>query len=80
MRKILDTFFPPHLVHGLIHLAFVSQLAQVFVYRNVVKALNWFSSVRVLLDDPAYAGFFLRFAGAGENLNPPVGPFHVPPW
>jgi hypothetical protein len=52
---------------------------QVFVYRNMVKALNWFSSVRAVLDDPLYAGFFLRFAGSTDPLSPPVAPFHVPP-
>lgn len=30
--------------------------ANVFVYRNLVKALPWFSSVRAKLDDPAYSG------------------------
>ena len=30
--------------------------ANVFVYRNLVKALPWFSSVRTKLDDPAYSG------------------------
>jgi hypothetical protein len=44
--------------------------SHVFVYRNLVKALPWFSSVRKILDDPAYAGFFLRF-------NNPNG-YHVP--
>ena len=33
----------------------------VFGYRNVVKALPWFGSVREKLDDPAYSGWFLRF-------------------
>ncbi|GMH76557.1 hypothetical protein TrST_g10080 [Triparma strigata] len=32
-----------------------------WVYRNVVKALPWFTSVREILDDPAYSGFFLKF-------------------
>jgi hypothetical protein len=45
----------------------------VFVYRNTVKAINWFDSVRRKLDDPAYSGFFLRF-------DPEVAPsYHVPP-
>ena len=44
----------------------------VFVYRNLVKALPWFSSVRTKLDDPAYSGFFLKFAN-GVN-----GTYHVP--
>jgi hypothetical protein len=35
--------------------------SRVFVYRNIVKALPWFSSIRKILDDPAYEGFFLKF-------------------
>ena len=37
---------------------------RVWVYRNLVKALPWFGSVRAKLSDPAYAGFFVRFASA----------------
>eukprot|EP01079_Euglenida_sp_SAG-EU17-18_P002446 gene2447-3216_t len=33
----------------------------VWVYRNKIKALNWYGSVREKLDDPAYAGWFVRF-------------------
>jgi len=40
--------------------------SKVFTYRNVVKALPWFSSVRKILDDPDYAGFFLKF-GVGVD-------------
>lgn len=36
-----------------------------FVYRNLVKALPWFSSVRALVNDPARAGWFLRSAPGG---------------
>ena len=32
-----------------------------WVYRNLVKALPWMKTVRDKLQDPAYAGFFLRF-------------------
>ena len=32
-----------------------------FVYRNLVKALPWYSQVREKLGDEAYAGWFLRF-------------------
>lgn len=45
--------------------------SHVFVYRNLVKALPWFSSVRKILNDPAYSGFFLRF----DSSQPA---FHVP--
>ena len=34
---------------------------KIFVYRNIVKALPWFTSVREIINDPAYAGFFLPF-------------------
>jgi hypothetical protein len=36
--------------------------AKIFSYFNLVKALPWYTSVREKLEDPAYAGFFLRFA------------------
>jgi len=36
----------------------------VWVYRNIVKALPWFSSVRVKLEDPKYWGFFLHYKNA----------------
>jgi hypothetical protein len=47
--------------------------SHVFVYRNIVKALPWFTSVRDKLDDPAYSGFFLKFAKTPKN-----GSYHVP--
>ena len=46
--------------------------SNVFVYRNVVKALPWFTSVREKLDDPRYAGWFLRFDKSK------AGKYHVP--
>ena len=47
----------------------------VFVYRNLVKALPWFSSVRKKLNNPRYEGFFLKFAPNGTTAN---GSYHVP--
>ena len=35
---------------------------KVFVYRNLVKALPWFTQVRLKLEDPQWWGFFLRKA------------------
>lgn len=35
--------------------------AKTWVYRNIVKAFSYFKSVREKLEDPAYAGFFLKF-------------------
>ena len=42
-----------------------------FVYRNIVKALPWFSAVRAKLADPRYAGWFLPFKnGVQGNYSP----------
>ena len=37
---------------------------RVWVYRNTAKALNFFGSVREKLDDPLYAGWFIRYSDA----------------
>ena len=39
--------------------------AKVMVYRNMVKALPWYTEVREKLLDPAYAGWFLTFREDG---------------
>lgn len=44
---------------------------KVWVYRNLVKALPWYSSVRALLNDSRYSDFFLKFDDRAK-------PFHVP--
>ena len=57
-----------------------------WVYRNGVKALPWFASVRVKLNDPAFSRWFLRFSPAvranhsaahvpvcDPNYQPPTG-------
>jgi hypothetical protein len=49
--------------------------AQIYVYRNSVKALPWFSSIRTILDDPDYAPWFLKFVPGGVFPN---GTWHVP--
>jgi hypothetical protein len=56
-----------------------------FVYRNMIKALPWFSSVREKLTDPAYSAWFMNFSDAviadhtkahvpvcDNNYNPPL--------
>jgi hypothetical protein len=57
---------------------------RVWAYRNTIKALNWYTSVREKLDDPAYSSWFVKFqgfsdspypGGAGLSVN---GTFHVP--
>ena len=35
--------------------------AHVFVYRNLVKALPWYTQVREKITDPNYSGWFLHF-------------------
>lgn len=59
---------------------------RVWAYRNTIKALNWYTSVRVKLDDPAYSTWFIKFKGFTDNPYPggPTnglaqnGTFHVP--
>lgn len=48
----------------------VNPQARVFLYRNAVKALPWFTTVRKKLQDPAYSSWFLHFSGKGN--------YHVP--
>merc|ERR1719329_1954713 len=36
----------------------------VWVYRNSVKALPWYTSVREKLEDPAYGAWFMNFSAA----------------
>jgi hypothetical protein len=52
--------------------------------RNTIKALNWYWKVRVKLDDPRYADWFIKFRGfsnapypGGQGLSV-NGSFHVP--
>lgn len=45
-----------------------------FVYRNLVKALPWYSSVREKITDPNFSGWFLRNKAGGAFPN---GSFHV---
>ena len=55
-------------------------LAKVWVYRNLVKALPWFTTVREKLEDPAYAGFFLKFSNTTCATTPACAKdtYHVP--
>jgi len=43
----------------------------VWVYRNAIKALPWFTTVREKLEDPAYSPWFLKF-------NPNASSYSVP--
>ena len=58
------------LVEQAVRVRTVNPSARVFVYRNLVKALPWFTAVREKIMDPAYSGWFLRFSGANN--------YHVP--
>jgi len=52
--------------------------AKVFIYRNLVKALPWYSEVRDKMLDPNYAGWFLKFAPNGA-AGLPAGEYYSPP-
>jgi len=45
----------------------ISPSTHVWVYRNIVKALPWFSTVREKLEDPKYWGFFLHLKNPSGN-------------
>ena len=49
---------------------------KVYVYRNLVKALPWYTNVRTKITDPAFSGWFLPFKPGGSLPN---GSWHVPP-
>eukprot|EP01052_Picozoa_sp_SAG31_P036562 SAG31_NODE_4584_length_3117_cov_1.583830_1_plen_174_part_00 len=42
--------------------------AKTWVYRNIVKALPWFTDVRIKLNDPRYSGWFLPVKGNAAVL------------
>ena len=54
----------------------INPRSRVMVYRNLVKALPWYSSVREKMLDPSYAGWFLRFKPGGTWGN---GTWHMDP-
>ena len=47
----------------------------VWVYRNSIKALPWYTSVRVKLEDPAYSSWFVPFNCSASD---PLSGCHVP--
>ena len=49
----------------------VAPRTRIFVYRNLVKALPWFGSVREKLLDPRYAGWFLHYRPPPHNYSSP---------
>ena len=51
----------------------MSPATRVFVYRNIVKALPWFSAVRAKLADSRYAGWFLPFKNGVQGSYSPRG-------
>ena len=53
----------------------VNPASKTFVYRNLVHADNWMTTVRDKLDDPAFSGFFVPFKRGGSLSN---GTWHVP--
>jgi len=51
----------------------------VYVYRNSIKALPWYTSVREKLTDPAYAKWFLNFSPTGTPHVPKCDDNYKPP-
>jgi hypothetical protein len=47
--------------------------ASVWVYRNTVYAYPWYTDVRKTLEDPAYAPWYMKFAGSGPWYDWPQG-------
>lgn len=57
----------------------VNPKSKVFLYRNLVKALPWFSTVRRKLEDPAYSSWFLHFSGKHNYHVPDCDTSYSPP-
>jgi hypothetical protein len=55
----LSLFLPP--LSPLSPLVLFKVVVDWIRYRNTIKALNWFSSVRRKLDDPLYSSWFVKF-------------------
>ena len=55
----------------------VNPNTRAFVYRNLVKALPWYTSVREKLDNPAFSGWFIKYRdginGTGYTSKPCTG-------
>ena len=51
----------------------------VWVYRCSVYAYPWYTSVRTLLDDPAYAPWFINFKTEGPWYSPKCDNNFTPP-
>ena len=56
-----------------------SNMSRPFAYRNLVKALPWFSTQRRKLEDPAYFSWFLPFSGKGDYHVPDCDTTFTPP-
>jgi len=53
--------------------------ATVWVYRCIVYAYPWYTSVRTILDDPAYADWFVKFKKEGPWQAPKCDNNYSPP-
>ena len=47
---------------------------RVLVYRQALWALSWMESVRAVMYDPAFAGYFLRYKSGAVWIEPDSGP------
>ena len=55
------------------------EYTKVWIYRNMVYAYPWFSSVRKILDDPSYSPWFMMFSGKGNYSSPACDVNYDPP-
>jgi len=53
--------------------------SKVMIYRNSVYGYPWFTSVRFILDDPAYRPWFIKFSGRPPYFSPPCDDNYDPP-
>ena len=48
----------------------VNNNTKVWVYRNIVNAYPWMTCIRLIMDDPAYDVWFLRFKNGADGKGP----------
>ena len=52
---------------------------RVWIYRNSAYGYAWYTTVRFLLEDPAYSPWFLKFSGKPPYYSPPCDNNYAPP-
>ena len=68
-KKKFSLFLPPQTTQAT-KVKALNNSTHVFIYRNLVKALPWYTGVREKLTDPAYQGWFIPFRSSGSTVVP----------